>query len=106
VELEARGVEGFGLYDLSILRDLKLPTWKPGSVLAWPPPAVPLVLMPAGNFSLPVVGTPEKVAERDRLLHEESERVIAHYKERDRQRAEREALTQRTPERNRQLGRG
>jgi hypothetical protein len=64
--------------------------------------------MPDGNFTLPVVGTPEMVAERGRLLNEESERVIAHYKERDRQRAgreEREALAQQTAERNRRLGR-
>jgi Tetratricopeptide repeat/Leucine Rich repeat len=37
-----------------------------------------------GNFSLPVVGTPEMVAERNRLQQEENKRVIAHYKERDR----------------------
>jgi hypothetical protein len=104
LELEARGVDGFGHYDLSILRDLKLPTWKPGSALAWPPPAAPLMLMPAGNFSLPVVGTPEMVAERNRLRNEESERVAAHYKERDRQREEREAraeLGRQVAERNR-----
>jgi hypothetical protein len=53
------------------------------------------MMIPA-NFSLPVVGTPEMVAERDRLRHEESERVIEHYKERDRQRAEREEREART----------
>jgi hypothetical protein len=89
VELEARDMEGFALYDLSILRDLKLPSWEQREKLVWPPPAAPLMMMPA-NFSLPVVGTPEMVAERERLRHEESERVIAHYRERDQQRTERE----------------
>jgi hypothetical protein len=81
-------MEGFALPHLSILRDFKLPSWEPGSALAWPLPAAPLTIMHA-NFSLPVVGSPEMVAERDRLLHEDSERVIAHYRKRDRQRAER-----------------
>jgi hypothetical protein len=58
-------MEGFALHHLSILRDLKLPSSEPGSALAWPLPAAPLTIMPA-NFSLPVVGTPGMVAERDR----------------------------------------
>jgi hypothetical protein len=68
------------------------------------------MVMPA-NFSLPAVGTPEMVAERDRLRHEESERVAAYYKERDQQRHEHEAkeagdaFAQQITERNRQLGR-
>jgi hypothetical protein len=37
VELEAREIEGFVLHHLSILRDLKLPSWEQGSALAWPP---------------------------------------------------------------------
>ena len=36
VEWEARGIEGFTLHHLSILRDLKLPSWEQGSALAWP----------------------------------------------------------------------
>jgi hypothetical protein len=113
VELEARNMEGFGLHDLSILRDLKLPTWEPGCTLAWPPLAAPLMMMmPSGNFSLPVVGTPEMVAERDQVRREENERVIAHYKERDRQRAGREEqearddLGRQVAERNRNAGWG
>jgi len=35
--LTARGLEHFGLYDLQIMRDLKLPTFAPGQRLAWPP---------------------------------------------------------------------
>ena len=70
------------------------------------------MLMLAGRFRRPVVGTPEMLAERDRLLHEESERVLAHYTERDRQREEREAkearadLGHQVAERNRNAGWG
>jgi hypothetical protein len=99
---------GFALNHLSILRDLK----RAGSGVAWPPPAATLMVAPGGSFSLPVVGTPEMVADRNRLPHEESERVIAHYKERDRQRAEHEErqagsdLRRQVAERNRNAGCG
>jgi hypothetical protein len=37
VELEARGIEHFGLHDLQIMRDLKLPKFETCAQLAWPP---------------------------------------------------------------------
>jgi hypothetical protein len=37
-ELEARGLEGFTGSEPSVLETLKLPTFRPGERLAWPPP--------------------------------------------------------------------
>jgi hypothetical protein len=34
-------------------------------IMAWPPPAPPLMVMPTANFSLPVASNPELVAERN-----------------------------------------
>ena len=37
VEMEARGLERFGMYDLTIMKDLKPPSWAPTNQPAWPP---------------------------------------------------------------------
>jgi hypothetical protein len=69
------------------------------------------MMMPA-DFSLPVAGTLEMVAGRGRLRQEENERGIAYYRERDRQRTEREErearedLSRQVAERNRNAGWG
>jgi hypothetical protein len=92
VEMEARGVDHFGLYDLRIPRDIKLPTFEVGPRLAWPLPTMPLSLQIVGSMSLPApAATPEQIAARNAAQQGEGERIIAYYKERDRQREEREA---------------
>jgi hypothetical protein len=35
-ELTARGIQRFGLHDLQIMRDLRLPKFEPGDQFAWP----------------------------------------------------------------------
>jgi hypothetical protein len=37
VEMTARGIENFGVYDLEIMKDLKLPMFVKGANPAWPP---------------------------------------------------------------------
>jgi len=37
VELTARGLDHFGVYDLKILQDLKLPSFREPTKLVWPP---------------------------------------------------------------------
>jgi len=37
VELDARGLDHFGVYDLKILQDLKLPSFSEPAKLVWPP---------------------------------------------------------------------
>jgi hypothetical protein len=37
VELDARGLDHFGVYDLKIMQDLKLPSFSEPTKLAWPP---------------------------------------------------------------------
>jgi hypothetical protein len=90
-ELAARGIKGFGLYDLQIIRDLKLPKFEPGGQLAWPPhrpidwsSAVPMARHPGADWAV-------EREERARATRAEHERVIAHYDSMARQREEREA---------------
>jgi hypothetical protein len=42
VELVARGLDHFGVYDLKILQDLKLPSFSEPTKLAWPVPKPPV----------------------------------------------------------------
>jgi hypothetical protein len=92
VELTARGVEGLLQPDVWIAQELRLPAFprETGPIYAWPP-LTPPASVP--SFVLPGPG-PDWHAElkaQAAARHEESLRVIAHYKERDRQREEREA---------------
>jgi hypothetical protein len=111
VELAARGVEGLLQPDVWIAEMLRLPFfWRDsGPIYAWPPPIPPSF---APNFVLSGPG-PDWHAElkaQAAARHEESLRVIAHYKERDRQRQERElkegkeAMARELAERNRRNG--
>jgi hypothetical protein len=106
-EQVARPVRG-----MSILKDLKLPTWEGG--VAWPPHrpcwglqlAASMAAIPAGPI------TPEQIAARNASRLEDSERVIAGYAARQREREEREAKQAREAqareitERNRRNGWG
>jgi hypothetical protein len=92
VELTARGVEGLLQPDVWIALELRLPAFprETGPILAWPLPPPPASV---ASFVLPGPG-PDWHAElkaRAAARDEESLRVIAHYKERDRQREDREA---------------
>jgi hypothetical protein len=85
-EQMARPVRG-----ISILRDLKLPAWEGGA--AWPPhrPCWGLQLAASmGALPAPPI-TREQIAARDAAIREDSERAIAHYAARQRERQEREA---------------
>jgi hypothetical protein len=42
VELMARGLDHFGVYDLKIMTDLKMPNWTEPKKLAWPVPKPPV----------------------------------------------------------------
>jgi hypothetical protein len=73
--------------DVFVAEMLRLPFfWRDsGPIYAWPPPTPPAF---ASSF-VPAGPGPDWHAElkaRDAARHEESLRVIAHYKERDRQR--------------------
>jgi hypothetical protein len=96
----------------SILNDLKLPAWEGGA--AWPPhrPCWGLQLAASmGALPAPPI-TREQIAARDAALREDSERVIAHYAARQRERQEREAneareaIRREVTERNRRNGWG
>jgi hypothetical protein len=111
VELTARGVEGLLQPDVYIAEMLRLPFfWRDsGPIYAWPPPPPPFV---APTFVLPGPG-PDWQAEikaRNAREREESERVIAYYQERDRERRERElkegkeAIAREVAARNRREG--
>jgi hypothetical protein len=111
VELAARGVEGLLQPDVYIAEMLRLPFfWRDsGPIYAWPPPTPPVF---ASSVVLPGPG-PDWQAEikaRNAKEREESERVIAGYRERDRQRRERElkegkeAIAREVAERNRRNG--
>jgi hypothetical protein len=58
----------------------------------------------------PVAVTPEQIKERNERIQQDSERMIAHYRERDRERQERElkegreAIAREVAERNRRKG--
>jgi hypothetical protein len=58
----------------------------------------------------PAAVTPEQIKERNKRVHEDSEQMIAHYRERDRERREREfqegqeAIARDVAERNRRNG--
>jgi hypothetical protein len=88
---------------------LRLPFfWRDsGPICAWPPPTPPVF---ASSFVLPGPGPDwqAEIAARNVARHEESLRVIAHYKERDRQReaAEARAANERQIERRRREGWG
>jgi hypothetical protein len=78
--------------DVWIAEMLRLPFfWRDsGPIYAWPPPTPPtssFVLVPPG----PGPDWQAEIKARDAARREESLRVIAYYKERDRQREEREA---------------
>jgi hypothetical protein len=76
---------------MSIVKDLKLPAWEGGA--AWPPhrPCWGLQLTASmGKIPAPPI-TPDQIAARDAAQREESERVIADYAARQRERQEREA---------------
>jgi hypothetical protein len=109
VELEARGINGFGLHDHSLLRDLRLPTWEPGGAMAWPPHR-PLIIATPPMPCPPL--TPEQIAASKAARREESERVAAHYQQQARGRWEREKkeaceeLERQIAERNRRHGWG
>jgi hypothetical protein len=113
VELTARGVEALLQPDVWIAEMLRLPFfWRDsGPIYAWPLPTPPPPLL-APSFVLPGPN-PDWQAEikaRNAKEREESERVIADYKERDRQRRERElkegkeAIAREVAERNRREG--
>jgi hypothetical protein len=111
VELTARGVEGLLQPDVYIAEMLRLPFfWRDsGPIYAWPPHTPPVF---ASSFVLPGPN-PDWQAEikaRKAAQREESERVIAYYQERDRERRERElkegkeAIAREVAERNRRHG--
>jgi hypothetical protein len=70
VELEARGMEGFG-HALSILKDMQLPSWSPSGTLAWPPhrPLDPAFIAPTPG------GDPRLHSSRWHEVHEEQDRA-------------------------------
>jgi hypothetical protein len=115
VELTARGVKGLLQPDVWIAEMLRLPFfWREsGPIYAWPQPTPPLF---AASF-VPVPSGPgpnwhEEIEARNKAQREESLRVIDHYKERDRERQERElkegkeAIAREIAERNRKAGWG
>jgi hypothetical protein len=76
---------------MSILKDLKLPAWEGGA--AWPPHRPCWGLQLAASMAR-IPGPPitsEQIAVRDAAQREESERVIADYAARQRERQESEA---------------
>jgi hypothetical protein len=91
VELTARGVEGLLQPDVYIAEMLRLPFfWRDsGPIYAWPPPTPPL-LAPSFVLAGPNPDWQDEIKARNAAQREESERVIAHYRERDRERRERE----------------
>jgi hypothetical protein len=111
VELTARGVEALLQPDVWIAETLRLPyfTRDKGPIFAWPPPTPPVFvscLVPPG----PGPDWHAEVKARDAARREESERVIAYYNERARERQERElkegkeAMAREVAERNRRNG--
>jgi hypothetical protein len=111
VELTARGVEGLLQPDVYIAEMLRLPFfWRDsGPIYAWPPPPPPVfasIVVPPG----PGPDWQAEIKARNAKEREESERVIADYRERDRQRRERElkegkeAIAREVAERNRRHG--
>jgi hypothetical protein len=90
---------------------LRLPFfWRDnGPIYAWPPPTPPLlasIVVPPG----PGPDWQADIKARNAALREESERLIAHYRQRDRERQERElkegkeAIAREVAERNRRNG--
>jgi hypothetical protein len=112
VELTARGVKGLLQPDVWIAQELRLPyfTRDSGPIYAWPPSpfAHAPVMVPSG----PGPNWHEELKARDAAQHAESLRGIAYYKERDRQRQERElkegkeAIAREIAERDRRAGWG
>jgi hypothetical protein len=111
VELAARGVETLLQPDIWIAEMLRLPYFvrEKGPIYAWPPPAPPVFassIVPPG----PGPDWQAEIATRNVAQREESERVIAQYNERDRQRQERElteareTMARERAERNRRNG--
>jgi hypothetical protein len=111
VELTARGVEGLLQPNVWISEELRLPFfWRDsGPIYAWPPPTPPVFassIVPPG----PGPDWQAEIKARNEAQREESERVIAHYRERDRERQERElkegkeAIAREVAERNRRHG--
>jgi hypothetical protein len=111
VELAARGVEALLQPDVYIAEMLRLPFfWRDsGPIYAWPPPTPPVftsMVVPLG----PGPDWQAGIAARNAAEREENERVFAGYRERDRQRQERElkegkeAIAREVAERNRRNG--
>jgi hypothetical protein len=99
VELTARGVEALLQPDVWIAKELRLPSFPrdDGPIYAWPVTvswsqafARSMSANPNMMRGPSAAVTPEQIKERNEALQREGERVIAHYKERDRQREERE----------------
>jgi hypothetical protein len=68
VELTARGMSGYALNDVSILKHLKLPNWEPGGfAFAWPPQRPP----DPSLFAPVVIGDPRLTTDRWWEVHEE-----------------------------------
>ena len=93
--------------------ELRLPFfWRDtGPILAWPAPLpTPGQQVPLGYRDPPFAVTPEQINARNEARQRESERVIAGYRERDRERQERElregreAFAREVSERNRRHG--
>jgi hypothetical protein len=108
------------LPDVYLAEMLRLPFfWRDsGPIYSWPPP-VPSPAQMLGQSMLAnpnfmrgpsALVTSEQIKERNEALQRDSERVFAHYKERDRQREERElkqgreAIAREVAERNRREG--
>jgi hypothetical protein len=115
VELTARGVKGLLQPDVFIAEMLRLPyfTRDSGPIYAWPlPTPSPFADVPVMVPSGPGPNWHEGLKARDATQHAESLRGIAYYKERDRQRQERElkegkeAIAREIAERNRRAGWG
>jgi hypothetical protein len=115
VELTARGVKGLMQPDVFIAEMLRLPFfWRDsGPIYAWPlPTPSPFADVPVTVPSGPGPNWHEELKTRDAAQREDSLRGIAYYKERDRQRQERElkegkeAIAREIAERNRRAGWG
>jgi hypothetical protein len=96
---------------LSILKDMKLPSWS-GSSAAWPPWLGAVWAQVAASYVIPpIAATPEQGAARDAIREAEAERTAEFYRRQERAREEREAAEARAArerdiERRRQAGWG
>jgi hypothetical protein len=97
---------------LSILKDMKLPSWSGSSVTAWPPWLGAVWAQVAASYVIPPIpATPEQGAARDVIREAEAERMAEFYRRQERAREQRElaearAAQERDIERRRQAGWG